>query len=133
VPLRTDTRVHGERTVRAHASGKQAISEFRPVQIGKRASLVEITIHTGRTHQIRVHAAYAGHPVAGDEKYGDAAFNEEMRALGLDRMFLHAHSVGFTWPGSGEPFSASAPLPDELRAVLDRLEATTSRRGQGRR
>jgi 23S rRNA pseudouridine955/2504/2580 synthase len=121
VPLRTDLRVGGERTVRAHASGKAAISAFAPVQIGKRASLVEVTIHTGRTHQIRVHAAHAGHPVAGDEKYGDADFNAEMRGLGLTRMFLHAHSVGFAWPQSGEPFSASAPLPDELRAVIDRL------------
>jgi 23S rRNA pseudouridine955/2504/2580 synthase len=121
VPLRTDLRVGGERTVRAHASGKAAISAFAPVQIGKRASLVEVTIHTGRTHQIRVHAAHAGHPVAGDEKYGDAEFNARMRELGLTRMFLHAHSVGFAWPQSGEPFSASAPLPDELKAVLDRL------------
>jgi 23S rRNA pseudouridine955/2504/2580 synthase len=123
VPLRTDLRVGGERTVRAHASGKASVSAFAPVQIGKRASLVEVTIHTGRTHQIRVHAAHAGHPVAGDEKYGDAEFNERMRALGLTRMFLHSHSVGFAWPQSGEPFSASAPLPDELRSVLDRLQA----------
>jgi len=124
VPLRTDLRVGGERTVRAHASGKESVSAFAPVQIGKRASLVEVTIHTGRTHQIRVHAAHAGHPVAGDEKYGNAEFNAQMRALGLTRMFLHAHSVGFAWPRGGEPFSASAPLPDELRSVLDRLHGT---------
>jgi 23S rRNA pseudouridine955/2504/2580 synthase len=125
VPLRTDLRVGGERTVRAHASGKAAVSAFAPVQIARRASLVEVAIHTGRTHQIRVHAAHAGHPVAGDEKYGDADFNAQMRALGLTRMFLHAHSVGFAWPHSGEPFSASAPLPDELRTVLDRLQGTS--------
>jgi len=122
VPLRTDLRVGGERTVKAHASGKAAISDFRPVQFfGKHATLMEVTLHTGRTHQIRVHAAYAGHPVAGDEKYGDAAFNEAMRPLGLERMFLHAHSIGFAWPRTGEPFSASAPLPPDLAAVLDRL------------
>ena len=121
VPLRTDTRVGGERTVRVDASGKPSISEFRPVQFfGKVATLMEVGLHTGRTHQIRVHASYAGHAVAGDEKYGDAGFNTRMRELGLSRMFLHAHSMSFEWPQGG-PFSASAPLPPELAAVLDRL------------
>ncbi len=130
VPLRTDLRVHGERTVRAHTSGKAASSDFTPVQFfGRRATLMQVAIHTGRTHQIRVHAAHAGHPVAGDEKYGDAQFNAQLRELGLERMFLHAHQVGFEWPGGGE-FSASAPLPDDLRAVLDQLERT---RRPGRR
>jgi 23S rRNA pseudouridine955/2504/2580 synthase len=120
-PLRTDLRVHGERTVRVHPGGKPAVSEFRPVQFfGKEATLVEVALHTGRTHQIRVHAAHAGHPVAGDEKYGDEEFNERMRALGLRRLFLHAHRVGFEWPQGGD-FSASAPLPEDLRSVLDRL------------
>jgi 23S rRNA pseudouridine955/2504/2580 synthase len=129
VPLRTDTRVRGERTVTVQASGKEALSEFRPVQFfGKRGTLLEVAIHTGRTHQIRVHAAHAGHPVAGDDKYGDATFNTALRGCGLTRMFLHAHAVSFAWPSSGEPFSASTPLPDELRAVLDALEAATSRR-----
>lgn len=125
VPLRTDLRVGGERTVRASASGKRSVSEFRPLQFfGKVATFMEITLRTGRTHQIRVHARHAGHPVAGDEKYGDAAFNEELRTLGLKRMFLHAHSLGFAWPKGGE-FSVSTPLPPELAAVLDEL----SRRG----
>ncbi len=75
VPLRTDMRVGGERTVRADAGGKASVSEFRPVQFfGKRATLMEVALLTGRTHQIRVHAQHAGHPVAGDEKYGDADF-----------------------------------------------------------
>jgi len=122
VPLRTDTRVGGERTVRADASGKPSVSEFRPVQFfGKLATLMEVSLHTGRTHQIRVHATYAGHPVAGDDKYGDATFNARMRELGLTRMFLHAHSMSFEWPNAGGPFSASAPLPQELATVLDRL------------
>ncbi len=122
-PLRTDLRVSGERTVKVHPGGKPSVSEFRPVQFfGKRATLVEVALHTGRTHQIRVHAAHAGHPVAGDEKYGDEAFNLQMRELGLERMFLHAHAVSFEWPRGG-PFSASAPLPAELSAVLDRLQA----------
>jgi 23S rRNA pseudouridine955/2504/2580 synthase len=137
VPLRTDTRVGGERTVRADASGKPSISEFRPVQFfGKWATMMEVGLHTGRTHQIRVHAAYAGHPVAGDEKYGDAEFNARMRELGLTRMFLHAHSMSFDWPHGGT-FSASAPLPAELAGVLDRMgenvKAAGSRRGAGRR
>jgi 23S rRNA pseudouridine955/2504/2580 synthase len=124
VPLRTDTRVGGERTVRAAASGKASVSEFRPVQFfGSIATLVEVTLRTGRTHQIRVHAQHAGHPVAGDEKYGDAAFNDELRALGLKRMFLHAHSVSFTWPQGGD-FSVNTPLPQELAAVLDALPST---------
>ncbi len=129
-PLRTDTRLGGERTVRVDASGKASVSDFRPVQFfGKRATLVEVTLHTGRTHQIRVHAAHAGHPVAGDEKYGDAGFNTQLRALGLGRMFLHAHSMSFEWPRGG-PFSASAPLPAELASLLDRL---MSERPPGRR
>ena len=136
VPLRTDTRVNGERTVRADASGKPSISEFRPVQfLGKLGTLMEVSLHTGRTHQIRVHATYAGHPVAGDEKYGDAEFNSRMRELGLTRMFLHAHSMSFEWPRGG-PFSASAPLPPELATVLDRMgdsvRATRNPRGGGR-
>jgi 23S rRNA pseudouridine955/2504/2580 synthase len=123
VPLRTDTRVGGERTVRAHASGKAARTEFRLVeQFGARAALLEATLHTGRTHQIRVHAAHCGHPVAGDPKYGDAAFNTALRELGLTRMFLHAHSCSFCWPGGAE-VSLSAPLPPALKSVLEALAA----------
>jgi 23S rRNA pseudouridine955/2504/2580 synthase len=124
VPLRTDIRVGGERTVKAHASGKQAASIFKPVQFfGKRASLVEVQLETGRTHQIRVHAAHAGYPLAGDVKYGDAEFNEKMQAAGLKRMFLHAHQLSFVWPDTGVEFSASAPLPADLAAVIDALGA----------
>jgi 23S rRNA pseudouridine955/2504/2580 synthase len=124
VPLRTDIRVGGERTVKAHASGKEAVSDFRPIEFfRKRATLMEVAIHTGRTHQIRVHATHAGHPVAGDEKYGDEDFNAEMKAAGLTRMFLHAHSVSFEWPDGGGPFSASAPLPPDLGTVIDKLSA----------
>ena len=127
VPLRTDTRVGGERAVRAAASGKASVSDFRPVQFfGRTATLMEVTLHTGRTHQIRVHAAHAGHPVAGDEKYGDAAFNEAMRDLGLRRMFLHAHSLSFSWPRGGE-FSINTPLPAELAALIDVLAASGGR------
>lgn len=128
VPLRTDIRVGGERTVKAHASGKEAVSHFRPVQFfGKRASLVEVALETGRTHQIRVHAAHAGYPLAGDEKYGDAEFNEKMKSSGLNRMFLHAHQVSFVWPDTGVEFSVSAPLPADLAAVIDALAAKPAR------
>jgi 23S rRNA pseudouridine955/2504/2580 synthase len=121
VPLRTDTRVSGERTVRPGATGKPSVSDFRPVQFfGKTATLMEVTLHTGRTHQIRVHAAHAGHPVAGDDKYGDADFNERLRSLGLRRMFLHAHSLSFSWPG-GRDFSINTPLPPELSTLIDAL------------
>lgn len=133
-PLRTDLRVGGERTVKVHASGKSAMSDFRPVQgFGRLASLVEVSILTGRTHQIRVHAAYAGHPVAGDPKYGDAEFNEEMREFGLERMFLHASSLSFVWPDRGTEFSVNAPLPPELARVIDALASASNRRkGAGR-
>ncbi|HEY6516876.1 MAG TPA: RluA family pseudouridine synthase [Steroidobacteraceae bacterium] len=137
VPLRTDTRVNGERTVRTDASGKPSVSDFAPVQFfGKLATQMEVALHTGRTHQIRVHAGYAGHPVAGDEKYGDAEFNARLRELGLTRMFLHAHSMSFEWPQGGT-FSASAPLPPELAGVLDKMgddvRAARNRRGAGRK
>src|SRR3954471_15809554 len=129
IPLRTDIRVGGERTVKADASGKEAASVFKPVQFfGKRASLVEVQLETGRTHQIRVHAAHAGYPLAGDEKYGDAEFNEKMKASGLQRMFLHAHHVSFVWPETGMEFSVSTPLPAELAAVVDKLADERGRR-----
>jgi len=129
VPLATHHRRSGERHVRAEARGKASVSVFKPAQFfGARATLMEIDIHTGRTHQIRVHAQHAGHPVAGDEKYGDASFNEEMRGFGLDRLFLHAHSIAFEWPGSGTPAHFSAPLSDDLRAVLNALQAGSRRR-----
>ena len=122
IPLRTDIRVGGERTVKAHETGKEAVSLFQPVQFfGKKASLVEVSLETGRTHQIRVHAAHAGYPLAGDDKYGDAEFNEKMKAAGLSRMFLHAHQVSFVWPDTGVEFTVSAPLPAELKAVIDEL------------
>ncbi|HEY2808379.1 MAG TPA: RluA family pseudouridine synthase [Steroidobacteraceae bacterium] len=125
-PLRTDTRVGGERTVKVAEGGKPSVSRFRPVEFfGRIATLLEVHLETGRTHQIRVHAAHAGHPVAGDEKYGDQAFNESLRELGLRRMFLHAHSVSFDWPEGGH-FSINTPLPPELGAVIDRL--TTMRK-----
>ncbi len=127
-PLDTDTRRHGERHVRVAAAGKQSVSLFKPVQFfGPLATLMEVDIPTGRTHQIRVHASYAGHPLLGDDKYGDRERNAELKGYGLKRIFLHAHSLAFEWPGSGVPFHASAPLPEDLAAVLDALGAARRR------
>jgi 23S rRNA pseudouridine955/2504/2580 synthase len=121
-PLHTEGRVSGERTVRVGAGGKAARTEFRLVQqFGPRASLLEATLDTGRTHQIRVHAAWCRHPVAGDSKYGDAKANAAFRAVGLNRLFLHAHSLSFTWPG-GASMAFSSPLPADLKAVIDALQ-----------
>jgi len=115
------------------AHGKNALTEFKLIEhYGARASLIEAIIHTGRTHQIRVHAAYCGHPVAGDPKYGDAAFNDALAAVGLTRMFLHAHSLSFVWPDSGCEENFSAPLPTPLRAVLDELGSKRTRDGSRR-
>jgi 23S rRNA pseudouridine955/2504/2580 synthase len=120
--LDTDERRSGERHVAVRSHGKKAVSTFKPVQFfGNLATLVEVEIDTGKTHQIRVHAAYAGHPVAGDDKYGNRVFNELLQGYGLKRMFLHSSSLGFTRPGTQEPMLASAPLPEELGAVLDKL------------
>jgi 23S rRNA pseudouridine955/2504/2580 synthase len=133
VPLRTDARVGGERTVRVHAQGKNALTEFKLIEhYGTRASLLEAIIHTGRTHQIRVHAAHCGHPVLGDQKYGSESSIAEAQALDLTRMFLHAHSCSFVWPDGLEQ-SFSAPLPDALRSVLQRLSARSAARPQRKR
>jgi len=135
-PLATEERRHGQRHVRVAAAGKDSVSVFRPVQFfGSLATLMEIDIPTGRTHQIRVHATYAGHPLLGDDKYGDRERNAELKLLGLKRIFLHAHSLAFDWPGTGVPFHVSAPLPKELAAVVETLAANRrkTRRPAGRR
>src|SRR5277367_4259911 len=121
-PLATDNREHGERHVRVAAAGKDSVSVFKPVQFfGSLATLMEVDIPTGRTHQIRVHASFAGHPLLGDDKYGDRERNAELKKLGLKHTFLHAQSVAFEWPGSGVPFHVSAPLPADLAAVIDAI------------
>ncbi len=123
-PLDTETRRQGERHVRVAAAGKESVSLFKPVQFfGALATLMEVDIPTGRTHQIRVHASFAGHPLLGDDKYGDRDRNAELKGVGLRRIFLHAQSLAFEWPGSGVPLHVSAPLPAELAAVLDALAA----------
>jgi 23S rRNA pseudouridine955/2504/2580 synthase len=121
-PLRKNQMQGGERIVRVSADGKSAATVFRSISRHDNATLVEAVLETGRTHQIRVHAAHMDHPLACDEKYGDAVFNRDMKKHGLRRMFLHAHMLEFTDPASGEPVNVSAPLDDELRGVLDSLD-----------
>ena len=122
--LRKNTLKSGERVVVVDAvEGKQALSLFRPVTRYKDATLVDVTLKTGRTHQIRVHAQSIGQPIAGDDKYGDDAFSGQMRKRGLKRLFLHAHSLAFRLPGVDEEICVSAPLGDELKTVLNTLEA----------
>ncbi len=120
--LRKNVLQGGERVVRVSDEGKSAVSLFRPLSVFAEASLVEVVLATGRTHQIRVHAAHIGHPIAGDEKYGDPGFNHRMREFGLRRLFLHAHFIAFRLPEASEEVSISAPLDDDLRQVLERLE-----------
>jgi 23S rRNA pseudouridine955/2504/2580 synthase len=122
VPLKTNLKQGGERVVKVHADGQEATTTFKPVKhFANLATLLDVTLGTGRTHQIRVHAAHAGHPVAGDEKYGDRDCDARLKACGLKRMFLHAHSLSFK--RAGRPFTISAPLPPELQQVLDQLAA----------
>ena len=107
------------------AKGKQAVSHFHPLKNFQKddfsASLVEVLIETGRTHQIRVHAKYADHPIAQDDKYGDRLFDKVMKEKGLNRLFLHAKSVTFTNPTTNEIQKVVAPLPIELENFLNKL------------
>lgn len=113
----------GERRVETSEEGKASASHFRPVRQYGVATLVNIELLTGRTHQARVHAAHIGHPIAGDDKYGGAEFNREMSGLGLRRLFLHAASLEFRHPARGGKVIAEAPLPADLEAVLEKLVA----------
>lgn len=126
-PLLKNTLRSGERVVKVSKEGKPALSLFSPVTIYDHvddtgASLVEVDLKTGRTHQIRVHAASIGFPIAGDEKYGDPVFNRQMKGKGLRRLFLHARFMEFSLPGSDQTYQFTAPLGDELKKVLQQLE-----------
>jgi 23S rRNA pseudouridine955/2504/2580 synthase len=122
-PLRKNTLKSGERIVRVDPAGKPALTLFRVVQRFADTTLVEAVLETGRTHQIRVHAAHNGTPIVGDPKYGDEAVNQRFRGLGLRRLFLHAASLQFDWPEEGECLVLEAPLPDELQSSLEILRA----------
>lgn len=111
----------GERYVAVDPEGRNTHTEFYKLQQFQSATLVEVLLGTGRTHQIRVHAAHLGVPVAGDDRYGDRSANKRFAAQGLRRLFLHAHSLRFVRPHDGEDFHISAPLDDEMRSFLDQL------------
>jgi 23S rRNA pseudouridine955/2504/2580 synthase len=119
--LRKNVLQSGERVVRASEEGKAALTRIEPLARAGTVTLVRATPQTGRTHQIRVHAAEAGHPIAGDAKYGDPELDRTLRPMGLRRLFLHAQSLRFAHPEGGEPVEVVAPLPAELRTVLTAL------------
>ncbi len=119
-PLLKNTLRSGERMVRVDEAGKPAESRIRSLQSLQGATLAEIRLVTGRTHQARVHCAHIGMPIAGDAKYGDEAFNAQLREQGLNRLFLHARSLRLRWPEGGE-LAVEAPLDKALLAVVRRL------------
>ena len=121
-PLHVGLRQGGERHVQVNFRGKPSMSHFRLLERCGGQSYCEVRIETGRTHQIRVHARHIGHPVAGDDKYGDETANRKLREqAGLKRLFLHAASLEFALDGGKQPYRLTAPLAPELVAVLDRL------------
>ncbi len=103
-------------------TGQSAISHFRPVQWFCDYTLVDITLGTGRMHQIRAHAAAVGHPVVGDHYYGDRTADKALRQKGFRRMWLHAQSIGVIHPDSGVPLLVHAPIPAELTELLKGLD-----------
>ena len=109
----------GERVVRVEQGGKPSLSFFKRIEDYRASSLHEVSLATGRTHQIRVHAAHVGHPVAGDDKYASRESVARFRKAGLKRLFLHAARFEFDW--QQQSYSFTAPLPEELKQVLDAL------------
>lgn len=121
VPLYKNQLQSGERIVRVHESGKNCLTEFHPIQSFVNTTLIEAIPITGRTHQIRVHAQYAKHPIIGDEKYGDKLANKQMRELGCKRLFLHASELEFYLPSIEQRFQLKAELPNDLNHCLKQL------------
>ncbi len=115
------THSSGERMVRIDEKGKDSHTLFKPISCFKQASYMEIELFTGRTHQIRVHAAHCGHPVAGDDKYGNSECNRELKKIGLKRLFLHAYRLEFEHPGTGKDVDIISPLSQDLSDVLDKF------------
>jgi len=120
LPLRKYLLANGERRVRAVAKddpeGMRSITLVKVRERLQDMTLLEVTIKTGRTHQIRVHLSAQGHPIAGDDKYGDFERNKALHKQGLKRMFLHAWRLQFNHPGTGERVELLAPLPADLQA-----------------
>jgi 23S rRNA pseudouridine955/2504/2580 synthase len=140
VPLHKFLTADGERRVRAASpadeQGKRSITLVRVVRRLGAFTLLDVTIKTGRTHQIRVHLAGEGHPIAGDDKYGDFALNKrlargEAAPVRLERMFLHARRLTFTHPATGLTVELSAPLPPECENLLHALAKTSPEKRPG--
>jgi 23S rRNA pseudouridine955/2504/2580 synthase len=128
LPLRKYLTDSGERRVRVdHDAGKPAHSIFRLLARWSRFSLLEGELKTGRTHQLRVHLAHLGHPILGDEKYGDFECNRALQKEGLKRMALHAHRMTCPHPLDKTPLHLAAPLPETLLEFIRHLDATERR------
>jgi 23S rRNA pseudouridine955/2504/2580 synthase len=121
-PLLKNVSKGGERIVVISQSGKAAETLFKRLQLFRNATLVEASPKTGRTHQIRVHAASLGHPIVGDERYGLDEVNKVFKNKGYKRMFLHAETLKFKHPVTGVLMSISAPLPSQLENLLKHEE-----------
>ena len=121
LPLLKYLLASGERRVRVADEGKASHTVFRLVSRWENYSLLEAELKSGRTHQIRVHCAHLGYPIAGDEKYGDFVLNKSLPKDGLKRMFLHAWKISFPHPISGQPLALESPLPEMLEAFLQQL------------
>ncbi|GAB1257327.1 23S rRNA pseudouridine(955/2504/2580) synthase RluC [Aurantivibrio plasticivorans] len=120
-PLLKNQLKSGERMVQVTQSGKPSVTRFKILQRFDEATLLQASPVTGRTHQIRVHCQFTGHPIVGDDKYGNADVNKKMREKGFARLFLHAASLTITDIDSGKPFTVEAPLPAELLKPLELL------------
>lgn len=118
-PLHKYVNAQGERRVSVQAGGMAAVTQVQPLKRCREFSFVEIRLLTGRTHQIRVHFAHAGHPVLGDDKYGDFDLNHRLEKQGLRRLCLHASRLAFAHPISGEMVKLQAPLPAEMKDFVD--------------
>ncbi len=103
---------------------QEAVTHYEVLGAGQECSYLSCTIETGRTHQIRRHLASIGHPLAGDERYGDFGFNRTAKAFGVRRLFLHAARIEFSHPKDGHRVVVEAPLPAELNTVLATIGAT---------
>ena len=121
LPLLKYLLASGERRVRVSDEGKASHTVFRLLARWEHFSLLEAELKSGRTHQIRVHLAHLGFPIAGDEKYGDFALNKALSKAGLKRMFLHAWKMRFPNPISGSAMVLEAPVPAGLEAFLEKL------------
>jgi len=119
----------GRHKVVVDPAGRPAVTRYRTVSAWVQATLVELTPETGRTHQLRVHLAHLGHPLAGDRRYGSGPFNRLLaRRYGLDRLFLHSLALSLIHPATGAPLAVEAPLGAELDAVLGALGPVRRRR-----